>query len=214
MKGSGVLDCSRVVSSMNDQRSVTEQLRDLIAVANQKGLYDAADYLLNVVTTATKREADGEPPTVTLLNDYEERELFRNDFNSAMSSFELRTKCTYNEAKHVVLAIALNFGLISRESVKTFMGHCKDQDLPIKPGMTVTIKKGVLVKTVGKPPHLAGKTYKVKVHHLLPGSNQYRDYHGDISAAQNPKIVWPGPGGYWSEVDINDIPEANSTPTN
>lgn len=26
---------------------------------------------------------------------------------------------------------------------------------------------------------------------------------------QNPKVVWPGSGGYWNEVDINDILEAN-----
>lgn len=26
----------------------------------------------------------------------------------------------------------------------------------------------------------------------------------------NPTVRWPGEGGYWFEVDINDIPEANS----
>lgn len=30
---------------MNDQRSVTEQLQDLIRLANEKGMYDAADWL-------------------------------------------------------------------------------------------------------------------------------------------------------------------------
>lgn len=29
---------------MNDQRSTTEQLRDLIGIADQHGLYDAADF--------------------------------------------------------------------------------------------------------------------------------------------------------------------------
>lgn len=38
---------------MNDQRSVTDQLRDLIPIANQHGLYDAADYLTAI--TAEKR---------------------------------------------------------------------------------------------------------------------------------------------------------------
>jgi hypothetical protein len=30
---------------MNDQRSLTDQMRDLIPIANRKGLYDAADYI-------------------------------------------------------------------------------------------------------------------------------------------------------------------------
>lgn len=30
---------------MNDQRSLTDQLKDLIPVATERGLYDAADYL-------------------------------------------------------------------------------------------------------------------------------------------------------------------------
>jgi len=29
---------------------------------------------------------------------------------------------------------------------------------------------------------------------------------------RNPKIVWPGTGGYWCEVDINDLLEANPCP--
>lgn len=31
---------------MNDQRSVTEQLRELVALANKTGLYDAADWIV------------------------------------------------------------------------------------------------------------------------------------------------------------------------
>lgn len=34
---------------MNDQRSLIDQLIDLIHLANKNGLYDAADYLKNVV---------------------------------------------------------------------------------------------------------------------------------------------------------------------
>ena len=196
---------------MADQRSTTDQLRDLIAIANQKGMYDAADYLLNVVTRTDKKEAAADAvvePSIQLLNDYEERELFRNDLNSVICHFWQRTGCTYPQAKHVVLSIALGFGLIAKESVKPYMGACRDQELPIKRGMMVTIKKGTIVKTVGRAPKPAGKTYKIKVHSLGGGSNQYRGYHGDIMPAQNPTVVWAGPGGYWSEADINDIPEA------
>jgi hypothetical protein len=198
---------------MTDQRSVTEQLQDLIAVANQKGMYDAADYLLNVVTRTYKKEEAADAvaePSIEVLSDYEERELFRNDLNSVITHFWRRTGCTYPQAKHVVLSIALGFGLIPKESIKPYMGHCRVQELPIKKGMTVTIKKGTIVKTIGRDPKPAGKTYKITVHHLGGGSNQYRGYHGEIVAAQNPTVVWAGPGGYWSECDLNDLPEAAS----
>lgn len=33
---------------MNDQRSLADQLKDLIVLANKEGMYDAADYLKNI----------------------------------------------------------------------------------------------------------------------------------------------------------------------
>lgn len=97
--------------------------------------------------------------------------------------------------------------------MKTFQGYHELHDLPINPGMMVTIKKGVLVKTVGRDTRPAGKTYKVKVHHLLPGCSPHPMFVGEMAArtrTENPKVVWAGPGGYWSEVDINDVPEAQT----
>lgn len=102
-------------------------------------------------------------------------------------------------------------------NTKKFEGYCNESSLPIKQGMTVTIKKGVMVKTVYKEAKPAGKTYKIKVHHILPGHTKV--YHRQENVApynfievrenlENPKLVWAGPGGYWSEVDINDVPEA------
>jgi len=91
---------------------------------------------------------------------------------------------------------------------KRYTGYCPEHRLPIKRGQTVTIKKGTMVKTVGKPEKAAGRTYKIKVHHLMCGSVEYTSHHGELVHAVNPKVCWPGPGGYWSEADINDIPEA------
>lgn len=48
----------------------------------------------------------------------------------------------------------------------------------------------------------AGKTYKVKVNHLLHGA-QWED-KGKIYI-YNTKVVWVGSGGYWQEADINDV---------
>jgi hypothetical protein len=42
---------------MPDQRSLTDQLKALIPVANQQGLYDAADYLRGVVERAEADDA-------------------------------------------------------------------------------------------------------------------------------------------------------------
>jgi hypothetical protein len=100
-----------------------------------------------------------------------------------------------------------------------FEGYYDLHELPLKKGDVVTIKKGTMIKTVGRPAKPAGKTYKVTVDHILngrteealrqkdePGSPFYKEriHHS------NPTVVWPGPGGYWSEVDINSIPEATS----
>lgn len=91
---------------------------------------------------------------------------------------------------------------------RVFLGYHEDKDMPVKRGDTVTIVKGTIVKTVGKDPKPAGRTYKVKVHHTLCGSIRYRDHWETMVDATNPKVCWPGPGGYWSEADLNDIPEA------
>lgn len=39
---------------MNDQRSLIEQLQDLVFIANKEGLYDAADFISNYVTVSLK----------------------------------------------------------------------------------------------------------------------------------------------------------------
>lgn len=189
------------------QYSVTEQLRDLIGVSNKMGLCDASDFLLNTVTSVGKNEAAAAAPAL-VLDDSEERALFRNDLGMAIHLFQHRTGCTVAEAKHIIFALALGMGLIARASVKRFMGGCDEKDLPIKKGMTVTIKKGALIQTIGKEPRPAGKTYKVKVHHIVAGRTQYRGHRGEIIPSQNPTVVWAGPGGYWSSVDVNDLPEA------
>lgn len=82
-----------------------------------------------------------------------------------------------------------------------FEGYYEKHELPLKPGQMVTIKKGTVIKTVGKDPKPAGRTYKIEIHHILCGMT-------DGEKKTPPKVVWPGPGGYWSEADINDIPEA------
>lgn len=43
---------------MPDQRSLMDQLRTLIPIANERGLYDAADYLRGVVERQEARERE------------------------------------------------------------------------------------------------------------------------------------------------------------
>jgi hypothetical protein len=50
---------------VNDQRSTTEQLRDLIGIANERGLYDAADFCRREVERVDARmrtRLDSWPP--------------------------------------------------------------------------------------------------------------------------------------------------------
>lgn len=88
------------------------------------------------------------------------------------------------------------------------------EKLPIHSGDTITIPKGTVVRQRGesKP---AKRTFKVKVHHVLNGytpdaaEQAYQARHGNPNAVGfNPKAIWAGSGGYWCEVDMNDVPEA------
>lgn len=108
---------------------------------------------------------------------------------------------------------------------KKYLGYHNREEMaciPIKKGSIVKIPRGTIVKQVGKDPKLAGKTYLTEVHHLLSGRSvpaaeidgeqepfYYRNESGQICArmvpVENPKVVWPGSGGYWCEADINDV---------
>jgi hypothetical protein len=99
-------------------------------------------------------------------------------------------------------------------ATQKFIGYHADESLPIKRGDVVTILKGTVIRT----PHLAvkervaGRTYKVRVHHVLNGVtiSQHACSRGETPGPKrNPSVVWAGTGGYWCEVDINDVPETN-----
>ena len=93
---------------------------------------------------------------------------------------------------------------------KPWSGYVESQVLPIKRGDTVTIPKGTTIHTTGaRKTFTAGRTYKVKVHYVCCGSVSYV-LHGQIIPAQNPRVTWVGAGGYWCEVDINEVPEAQN----
>jgi hypothetical protein len=141
------------------------------------------------------------------LSDYETRRVESGDVSDALYTYQHRVGCTSTVARRVVFAKWREFKDLPEPTVK-FFGNYDTAELPIKPGMTVTIKKGTMVKTVGREPKPAGRTYKVKVNHILSGVTRHRNHREDEVDFQNPKVVWAGPGGYWSEVDINDIPEA------
>lgn len=81
--------------------------------------------------------------------------------------------------------------------MKRFDGYYDPSELPIKAGDRVVIRKGVMVSCRGvrKP---AGRTYTVTVHHVLCGMTD-----GDRKTP--PSVRWSGTGGYWTEVDINDV---------
>lgn len=86
-----------------------------------------------------------------------------------------------------------------------YVGYHEPETLPVMAGDTVTITKGVEIWSMHpkKSKWKAGRTYKIKVHHVLCGSDGGGPY-----SRTNPQVRWPGSGGYWNAVDINDIPEA------
>ncbi len=94
---------------------------------------------------------------------------------------------------------------------KRFHGYCDPEALPLRRGETVTIKKGTSIRTSHptKKHRVAGRTYKVKVDHVLPGMNSPDPRFSKANYPTTPPSVrWAGEGGYWFEVDMNEIPEA------
>jgi hypothetical protein len=97
-----------------------------------------------------------------------------------------------------------------------FEGHHEKHNLPVKKGDRVTIRKGTKIRTTipattgGYMSKVAGRTYTVTVDHVLNGMNTPvgDDRHNALYPVKPPSVRWPGTGGYWFEVDINDIPEA------
>lgn len=85
-----------------------------------------------------------------------------------------------------------------------FIGYHHSLDkLPIKKGDIIRIKKGTRYHSMRDGEyHVAGKTYKVKVDHLIHGA-QYMDR--DIKIVKNTEVTWAGSSGYWCRADINDV---------
>jgi hypothetical protein len=96
-----------------------------------------------------------------------------------------------------------------------YIGYHEDHELPLKDGDVVTILKGTPIKTTHptKKARVAGRTYKVKINHILNGTTitvLNRNRGEELGPRTNPSVRWPGEGGYWFEVDINLIPEAKA----
>ncbi len=98
--------------------------------------------------------------------------------------------------------------------MKRVEGYHENHEVPVKKGELVTILKGTTIRTTMPRPEdkvkVAGRTYKVEVHHILNGMNKPEGHkdHNRAYPVRPPSVRWPGTGGYWFEVDINDIPEA------
>jgi len=97
--------------------------------------------------------------------------------------------------------------------VKRFVGYHERFVLPLQKGDVVTIRRGTTIRTTHPrrgPSYVAGRSYKVTVHSLMTGSSDRTPGpNGEVvlTPRDNPAVQWPGDGGYWCWVDINDIPE-------
>lgn len=81
--------------------------------------------------------------------------------------------------------------------------HADLNSLPVKKGDIVLIKKGTRYHSMKDGEyHTAGKSYKVKVNHVLHGT-QYMEKGEEI--IKNSSVSWAGTGGYWHRADINDV---------
>lgn len=93
-----------------------------------------------------------------------------------------------------------------------YEGYHKLEDLPIKRGDKVRIPKGTEIRSMGrKGTHKAGRAQTIIVNHMCTGSTSL-PFQGPPEHFSNPKVIWPGSGGYWSEADINDVELIESSP--
>ena len=74
------------------------------------------------------------------------------------------------------------------------------QPLPVRKGHVVTIPRGTPVRH-GKRVKPAGRTYKVKVHHIICGVR----FEGEDT---NPVVTWLGANGESCQTDMYFLPEA------
>ena len=115
-------------------------------------------------------------------------------------------------------------------TMQPYEGYHDDHELPFEKGQIVTIPQGTKIHNVHKGHYVAGRNYKVKIHHFGCGQSKVlymldsrerteygidrqnfsgEEWHNLFYPTQNPQIIWPGVHGYWSRCDINDILEAN-----
>lgn len=87
----------------------------------------------------------------------------------------------------------------------------------LKKGDTVTIPKGTRIHSTKEGGFkTAGRTYKVKLHDVYPGTPAYIDIgarYGVPGAFIRPsqgEILWAGAGGYWCRADLEAIESVNT----
>jgi len=75
--------------------------------------------------------------------------------------------------------------------------------LPVQAGQTIRVPKDTKLFRMKTGAFLSKRTYRVKVDHVLTGSDM--THLGHKNRVTNPQPRWPGSGGYWTEADINDV---------
>jgi hypothetical protein len=92
-----------------------------------------------------------------------------------------------------------------------FQGVIDKKLIPIQAGDTVTIPKGVIVRSTNPKVtgEIAARTTKVTVESIVPGTNYPVGHkkHDPQKPVTNPKIQWTSKSGNTFTVDINDLPE-------
>ena len=83
------------------------------------------------------------------------------------------------------------------------------ENLPVKRGDTVTIRRITLVHRSNGKTVEAKRNYKVTLHDVDQGRPAYVDYgHFVKPALIRPtiaRVTWVGAGGYWSDCDLSEI---------
>lgn len=93
---------------------------------------------------------------------------------------------------------------MEQQTKTKYLGHCSE--IPFKKGDVVTIPKGAKYTTTKTPGVQETKcARKITVFTVDNGCNTYTNHREETFPPRNPRIIWVGGGGYWCDIDINEI---------
>jgi hypothetical protein len=98
---------------------------------------------------------------------------------------------------------------ISSAKARPYPCFLPNEKMPFRQGNRIRIPAGTVVDSTHprRKRFTLTRAHTIVVNHTLPGIG-----YPDSLDRKSPRVCWPGTGGYWCEVDINDLVDADGKP--